>query len=379
MIVDGTIYADAIAAGFFDVKTSAFGGVYDSSTTDYSVMKIQDDDGLTDPLVTRLLFLDGAGADNVTCALKIKDVAHGNAICIDNCLEGISIGAEDTGIWVNASASDGNAIYSTANSSQPTIVAIQDGAGAAVLALGRSGHGVYGSTSESQKAAIIGVGDFSARGGEFHSAQSYGIYSETGASMGYGLYTPDRVYAVAYESFTGSHVGFSTETPEIGDIMISTGSIIDNPTTLITEVETATTQMDKRAFGVCESVDADINNFIDNDALFTYRKRTDNPETGITDIEIVRKPSVDTVAKSFILSDKNIIHVNALGDGIINVCGENGNIEIGDYICTSSTAGKGMKQDDDLLHNYTVAKALENVTFSTPDEVKQIACTYHCS
>ncbi len=40
--------------------------------------------------------------------------------------------------------------------------------------------------------------------------------------------------------------------------------------------------------------------------------------------------------------------------------------------------GKGMKQDDDLLHNYTVAKSLEDVSFSNPSEVKQISCTYHC-
>jgi hypothetical protein len=51
---------------------------------------------------------------------------------------------------------------------------------------------------------------------------------------------------------------------------------------------------------------------------------------------------------------------------------------MGDYITTSSMPGKGMKQDDDLLHNYTVAKARENVTFSSPTEVKQIACSYHC-
>jgi hypothetical protein len=57
---------------------------------------------------------------------------------------------------------------------------------------------------------------------------------------------------------------------------------------------------------------------------------------------------------------------------------ENGDIEIGDYITTSSIPGKGMKQSDDLMHNYTVAKARENVTFSSPTEVKLIACTYHC-
>jgi len=72
------------------------------------------------------------------------------------------------------------------------------------------------------------------------------------------------------------------------------------------------------------------------------------------------------------------ILVNALGEGGINVCSENGNIEIGDYICTSSIKGKGMKQDDDLLHNYTVAKALEAVDWSKETQTtKMIACTYH--
>jgi len=41
-----------------------------------------------------------------------------------------------------------------------------------------------------------------------------------------------------------------------------------------------------------------------------------------------------------------------------------------------------MKQDDDLLHNYTVAKAREDVTWTEEEiannVVKMIACTYHC-
>lgn len=43
-----------------------------------------------------------------------------------------------------------------------------------------------------------------------------------------------------------------------------------------------------------------------------------------------------------------------------------------------------MKQDDDLLHNYTVAKATEPVDWSTVDvdaelgyKSKLVACTYH--
>jgi len=71
--------------------------------------------------------------------------------------------------------------------------------------------------------------------------------------------------------------------------------------------------------------------------------------------------------------------INALGEGGINVCSEGGDIEIGDYICSSNIQGKGMKQIDDILHNYTVAKALEDVVWENETHTtKMIACTYHC-
>ena len=70
--------------------------------------------------------------------------------------------------------------------------------------------------------------------------------------------------------------------------------------------------------------------------------------------------------------------MNSVGEGQVNVCGENGNIEIGDLIVSSSTTGKGMKQDDDIIRSCTVAKAREAVTFASASTVKQIACIYLC-
>jgi hypothetical protein len=69
---------------------------------------------------------------------------------------------------------------------------------------------------------------------------------------------------------------------------------------------------------------------------------------------------------------------NALGEGCINVCGEGGNIAVGDFIVCSGTTGKGMKQTDDVLHSYTVARAREAATFSGPTDILQIACIYVC-
>jgi hypothetical protein len=55
--------------------------------------------------------------------------------------------------------------------------------------------------------------------------------------------------------------------------------------------------------------------------------------------------------------------INGLGEGSIWVSNYNGNFENGDYITTSAIPGIGMKQDDDILHNYTVAKITMNCDF----------------
>ena len=76
--------------------------------------------------------------------------------------------------------------------------------------------------------------------------------------------------------------------------------------------------------------------------------------------------------------DKHLIM--SVGDGYVLVNNQNGNIETGDYITTASgSGGYGCKQSDDLLHNYTVAKACDSVDWSNESTTyKLLACTYHC-
>ncbi len=85
------------------------------------------------------------------------------------------------------------------------------------------------------------------------------------------------------------------------------------------------------------------------------------------------RDDIDAIAAEY-----DLVSFNAIGEGKINVCGENGPISAGDLIVTSSLPGKGMRQSDNIVRNYTVAKARESVTFSSQDEVKQIACIYLC-
>lgn len=68
---------------------------------------------------------------------------------------------------------------------------------------------------------------------------------------------------------------------------------------------------------------------------------------------------------------------NALGEGLINVCGEGGSIAAGDLLVTSSLPGKAMRQDDDVVRALTVARAREAASFASSSKA-QIACIYLC-
>ena len=65
------------------------------------------------------------------------------------------------------------------------------------------------------------------------------------------------------------------------------------------------------------------------------------------------------------------VYVNSVGEGGVWVINTNGSLESGDYITTSEVPGYGMKQDDDLLHNYTVAKTLMDCDFNPKIQKKK--------
>ena len=69
---------------------------------------------------------------------------------------------------------------------------------------------------------------------------------------------------------------------------------------------------------------------------------------------------------SVIHSDENDnrLFINSGGEGAILVTDICGNIENGDLITTSVVEGIGCKQDDDLIHSYTIAKATIDCDFN---------------
>ena len=74
----------------------------------------------------------------------------------------------------------------------------------------------------------------------------------------------------------------------------------------------------------------------------------------------------------------NYCAANAVGEGQVYVCGESGNIAAGDLIVTSSVAGVGMKQSDNIVRNITAAKARQAMTFADATTPVLLACIYLC-
>jgi len=191
---------------------------------------------------------------------------------------------------------------------------------------------------------------------------SYTLQSTTGAIYSAGGYLP----------FTGTHDGLIevTETPIVGDIVVDyqVEAVLDVSNIVMLYKKSATANQ-KGVIGVCIQVfdvpPTDWDEYLNAGEIDPV---TGNPMPNPTPVP---NPMYYPIP-----AGQKVIHINALGEGLINVCGESGDIEIGDLIVTSSIAGKGMKQADDFVRSITVAKSRQAVTFSSPTEIQQIACIY---
>jgi hypothetical protein len=181
-------------------------------------------------------------------------------------------------------------------------------------------------------------------------------------------------------NFTGQHrtvptnkVDFNNVDNMIGLIVVSDGTydnLIDNDNPTIDEslpnISLANKTKDKKVFGVISKKEEITNGFRE----YTVGAFVTSQKLGI--------------------DEQPRIVINSIGEGAIMVCNFNGNLENGDYITSCEIPGFGVKQDDDLLHNYTVAKITQDCDFS--DETKYVefsynnitykkqlvGCTYHC-
>jgi len=179
------------------------------------------------------------------------------------------------------------------------------------------------------------------------------------------------VQADSFTPFTGSHDALiDPDTAMEGDIVVDVEVIAKvTISDTLTKVGIASSSNQKGVVGVFNNAKNKENEHPSSIFAKTFKN------IGTVSVEAIYtiKPEVKDVYDAH-----DLISINSLGEGQVNVCGENGDLEIGDLIVTSSIAGKGMKQDDDIVRSITVAKVRENVTFSSPDEIKLVACIYMC-
>ena len=231
--------------------------------------------------------------------------------------------------------------------------------------------------------------DYDVVGPGIYSSNIYWFWKYTSATTTYRVITAGSSF-----TFTGQHLTVpmdsdisSSLSDYVGLIAVSSGNqmrwdeikeewVTGSEAVTINEtlprIELATSRADKRVFGV-------ISNRPDNYVV--------NSETN--EIE----EDQDGTAYSWNDLKQTQIRINSLGEGAIWVCNINGNLENGDYITSCEVPGLGMKQDDDLLHNYTVAKITQDCNFrinSTNYNVVEfefsgstyrkafVGCTYHC-
>jgi hypothetical protein len=171
--------------------------------------------------------------------------------------------------------------------------------------------------------------------------------------------------------FTGFHEGLipDTTTVQIGDILFDVGVYqVSGISSSTFYVDIANQDNQKGIIGVCSQL------------------YTEPPTNWLTPIE----PPTNTIDEnntpipatpigeqtSLVPDGYYVVNINAVGEGQINVCGLGGNIQKGDLIVASSMLGKGMKQANDMVMSYTVAKSRVDAVFSSPNEVKMIPCVY---
>jgi hypothetical protein len=212
------------------------------------------------------------------------------------------------------------------------------------------------------------------------------INSNIGGTVGtFGYIKFDAV--IGDINFTGQHRSLPSEnnlelyTDKVGLILVSDGTYCEtidpndpsNTTISINEalpkVKLSQSRNDKRVFGVI----------------------SDKEEEDLNTREMVVAGRFATLLPKK-ENDHRLI-INSVGEGAIWVCNINGNLENGDYITSCEIPGHGMRQENDDLANYTVAKITCDCDFDLNSTIYKceelvfnntiyrralVGCTYHC-
>jgi hypothetical protein len=260
------------------------------------------------------------------------EVNSAGVVWTDGIIGGI-ISADNTNV-------DSPAISATTQRGQVGVWGKVDSTNSSTSAHGVRGTNYYNTGSRVQTSGLVGP------------ANGYDFYAE-GAGTNYG-------------PFTGAHdvLIANDKTVNIGDLVIDVECVARRGlSNTLFNVEASTISCQKAVIGVVVNEPLTLSEQIPAVFILGFNHADNSVEIS---------PKYENVKNNYKLAA-----VNAVGEGQINVTAEGGDIEAGDLIVASSTAGKGMRQSDNIVRSHTVARSRENVSFVNNFE-KTAACIYLC-
>jgi hypothetical protein len=180
-------------------------------------------------------------------------------------------------------------------------------------------------------------------------------FAYNGTTKGY----LDRVNSAGLIDFTGQHRSFIDNVPYSKYIDLEGLIVSANKNKYFTIDESI--QTGSNAIQISESLPlVSLSTKEKDKACFGVISGSEDPDSR----EYAQGSFVSVVQKQ--KGDRRAF-INSVGEGAMWVTDINGPLESGDYITTSNVAGYGQRQDDDILHNYTVAKITMDCDFDPPD------------
>jgi hypothetical protein len=339
----GTIYADCIGDGIT---------VYAAAESNSAIYATNIADWVGSPPYNAAIYASNGGGGNANAIVAMNNNNENAAIWAQNGGSGQSIYANNNGNGIAVQAVTGNnsAITATNNndSGNATISAENNGGGITILATAQTGNAIYAinnsyvSDNGALYSAIYAQNNGTGYAVYAISAGPYTVYADNiqDGGNGYAFYANTGTYG----SFTGAH-----------DVLVDKGTLANFKLGLLISV---TGDAKHRQY---ENGNQDLSTTLPTVKLAATRN--DNKLIGV----FVGQHTPDDYWYT-LQEGEQIAIVNALGDGRVWVSNINGEVNAGDYITSSEIPGYGMKQEDDVLHSYTLGKAIEDVDWSKVTE-----------
>jgi len=289
-------------------------------------------------------------------------------------VEGVCQGVGCKGVWGYAAVNSGDSRGVTGLSDSPDGCGVQGTNSAS----GGEAYGVSGCTASIAGRGVYGYAYAS-------SGETYGVYGECASPLGRGVY--GKATAVGGDGVQGSAfaesglstgvVGYTHSTEGYSFYAIGVGGKY-GPFTGAHDAKLSPDFPDEVQPGLIVSAtgQAQIRQNPDGSVNLSSTlptiKLADTPQDKAVFGVLVAETTLREDYWYKAQAGERFAIVNALGEGRVWVADINGAIEAGDYITTSAIPGYGQRQDDDLLHSYTLGKATETVDWDTVTEVVEI-------